>query len=102
MITDFIVGIEMLGIVSLVIYAMADNDRLYGSIFASFIACILSAIVSYQFLFGLIISGSGVTIQDSSVGYFFMMIAIGTFALPVIIFINGWLIKKDKKSRGVR
>ena len=102
MITDFLAGIEMVGIVSLLIYAMADNERLYASIFASFITTILSALVAYQYLFGLIITSSGTVIQDSGVGYFFIMIAIGSFALPVIIFLDKWLKGKDKKSRGVR
>ena len=102
MITIFFAGIEVLGVISLLIYAMADNERLYASVFASFISCILSVLVAYQFLFGLVMTDAGDPIQDLGVGYFFMMIAIGCFALPVIVFLDKWLIRKDKRGRGVR
>ena len=102
MITIFFAGIEVLGVIALLIYAMADNERLYASVFASFISCIWSALIGYQFLFGLIQLDDGTVMQDLGVGYFFMMIAIGSFALPVIIFIDKWLKGKDKKARGIR
>jgi ABC-type nickel/cobalt efflux system permease component RcnA len=101
MITDFYAGMEVVGIVALLIYAMADNERIYASVFASFIATILSALVAYQFLFGLVVTDSGTKIQDTGVGYFFMMIAIGSFALPVIIFLDKWMKNKDRKARGI-
>jgi hypothetical protein len=102
MITDLIAGIEVLGIIALLVYAMADNERLYASVFASFISCIWSALVGYQFLFGLVVTGTGAAIQDLGIGYFFIMIAIGSFALPVIIFLDKWMKGKDKKARGIR
>jgi hypothetical protein len=102
MITVFFAGIEVLGIIALLVYAMADNERLYASVFASFISCIWSALVGYQFLFGLVVTDSGDSMQDLGVGYFFIMIAIGSFALPVIIFLDKWLKGKDKKARGIR
>ena len=99
MITTYIAVAEFIGIIILTIYSLADNERIYASIFAAIIASLLSFILGYQFLFGMIQNETGTTTYtDLPLGYFFIMLGIGIGGLTAMILIDGLLKYREKKN----
>lgn len=89
------VFIEMLGIFGLVVYALLDNERIYGSVLAGICAALLSFICGYQLMFGLVRADTAVqtVFMDLPLGYFFIFcgisITIMTFAVIVDTVLKG-------------
>ena len=106
MIPVLIAVAEFIGIIILVVYSLADNERIYASIFSAIIGSILSFILGYQLLFGLIegekyLDVAAVTYQDHPLGYFFIMVGIGIAIMSFAIVVDAVLKGKEKKARGL-
>lgn len=92
---------EFICIIILVVYAMIDNERLYSAVFAAILASILSGLVGYQLLFGLIQTDASTRYTDQPLGYFFIMVAIMVFLITLAVVVDGIMKKKEKKRNGV-
>ena len=90
---------ELLGVIILMVYGLADNERIYASIFAFISSSLLSFMLSYQLLFGLIKNDTNtVTFSDTSLGYFFVMIGIGIAILTFAVMVDSLLKKREGRT----
>lgn len=96
MLSSIIVASEVIGIVALAIYSLADNERIYASIFAAIVAAILSFLVGYQFLFTLIQDETGSAFGDSAMGWTFIMIGIMIALLQLAVIADGLLKRRGR------
>ena len=93
---------ELLGVIVLMVYGLADNERIYASIFAFLTSAMLSFMLGYQLLFGLIVGEkylevAAVTYTDTPLGYFFIMVGIGISILTFAVMVDGIL--KNREGR---
>ena len=87
---------ELLGVIILMVYGLADNERIYASIFAFISSSLLSFMLAYQLLFGLIKNDTNtVTFSDTALGYFFIMIGIGIAIMTFAVMVDGILKKRE-------
>lgn len=99
MIPVLIAVAEFIGIIILTVYSLADNERVYASIFGAILASILSFILGYQLLFGLVQNETSLTTySDAPLGYFFIMVGIGIAIMSFAIIVDAVL--KGKEKRG--
>lgn len=96
MISSIIVASEIIGIVALTVYSLADNERIYASIFGVVVSTILSFLVGYQFLFSLILDERGVAYGDTPLGWTFIMIGIMFGVLNLAIIVDAVLKKRER------
>ena len=103
MIPVLIAVAEFIGILCLVIYSLADNERIYASIFSSILASILSFLLGYQLLFRMIQSEfvDDLFFQDAPLGYVFIMVGIMIAVLTLAVVVDAVLKGKEKKARGL-
>jgi hypothetical protein len=96
-----IAAVMMVGCIILAIYFLADNERLYASIFAAIMGSVMSFILGLDFLFIGIVETVGttqVTYIDQPLGYFFIMVAIMIFLLTLAIVVDALMKRKEKKT----
>jgi len=87
MIPVLVAGIFVIGIITLAIYSLADNDRLYGSIIAAIFASLLSFILAMNFIFvGILDAGTSYTIPP--VGWLFMLIGIVMVVVTLLLIVD--------------
>ena len=89
-----IVVAEIVCLLFLVVYALADNERLYAAVFAAVLASILSFIVGYNFLFiGIAQADNGTTtaFTDAPIGYLFIMGGIMIAVITLALIVDGVL-----------
>lgn len=96
MITSIIVAAEVVCVIILAVYSLADNERLYASIFAAILAATLSFLVGYQFLFSLIQDGTDPKFGDAPLGWTFIMIGVMIAVLTFAIVVDGILKRRAK------
>ena len=88
---------ELLGIIVLLVYGLADNERIYASIFAFLSSSLLSFLLGYQMLFGLVKNDTNtVTFTDVSVGYVFIFMGIGIAIMSFAVMIDTVLKGRNK------
>ena len=103
MIPVLIAVAEFIGIIILTVYALADNERIYASVFGAIMGSILAFILGYQLLFGMIQNESSLTIySDLPLGYFFIMVGIGIAVMSFAIIVDTVLKGKEKKGMAKR
>ena len=85
MITSFIAGLELIGIIILAVYALLDNERIYASVCAAIMGSILSGVLGYQLLFGMVRTENMDVIQDNGLGYYCIMIAVIMFVIALAV-----------------
>jgi hypothetical protein len=100
LIPTLIAVVEMVCVIILTVYSLADNERLYAPIMAAILGSILSLMLGYQFLFGLVQNETTLsTIQNLPLGYFFVM--LGIIILFLVIAVVADVRIKKKEAAGV-
>ena len=96
-----IAAVMMVGCIILAIYFLADNERLYASIFAAIMGSVMSFILGLDFLFIGIVETVGttqVTYIDQPLGYFFIMVGIMIFLLTLAIIVDALMKRREKRT----
>lgn len=96
-----IVVAEIICLTCLVVYALADNERLYAAVFAAVLASILSFLIGYNFLMvGIAQADNGTTVvfTDAPIGYLFIMGGIMIAVITLALIVDGVLKRKEKEQ----
>ena len=98
MITSTMASVEMVCVIILAVFALAANDRIYASILGAILSSMLSGVLGYQLLFGMIRTENMDVIQDTGLGYFCMMIAVMIFVLVLAIIADQRIKRREARD----
>ena len=100
MITSFIAGVELAGVIILAVYSLLDNERIWSSVFSAIMGSILSGVLGYQLLFGLVQTETETArvMQDYGLGYYCIMAAILMFVVSMAVVADYFIRAREAKN----